>query len=84
MKSSKNQLNIKAENYLNLANWIENGGLMQAHDDWQQLTWIKYKVNSDNESYKIDIDFYDFKNVTEIKEKFYEFIYFILIRINLF
>lgn len=39
--------NIKAENYLNLANWIENGGLLQAHNDWQQLTWIKYKVNSD-------------------------------------
>ncbi len=33
---------------------------------------VMYKVNSDNESYKIDIDFYDFKNVTEIKEKFYD------------
>lgn len=39
--------NIKAENYLALANWIESGGYLQKDNDWQQLTWIKYKVNSD-------------------------------------
>lgn len=39
--------NVKAENYLALANWLEGGGQLVVDEDWQQLTWIKFKVNSD-------------------------------------
>lgn len=39
--------NIKAENYLNLAAWLEAGGKLVQNPAWEQLTWIKYKVNSD-------------------------------------
>ena len=39
--------NIKAENYLNLASWLEAGGKLVQNRAWEQLTWIKYKVNSD-------------------------------------
>lgn len=40
-------LNIKSENYLALAAWVEASGRLVQDSDWEQLTWIKYKVNSD-------------------------------------
>ena len=33
---------------------------------------VFYKIDEKKESYKIDIEYYDFKNVQEIKEKFYD------------
>jgi hypothetical protein len=39
--------NVKAENYWALREWIKNGGKLEPSDKWHQLTWIKYKVNSD-------------------------------------
>lgn len=39
--------NIKAENYWKLRDWIKAGGKLEPNDKWMQLTWIKYKVNSD-------------------------------------
>jgi len=39
--------NIKAENYWKLRDWIKGGGKLEPNDKWIQLSWIKYKVNSD-------------------------------------
>jgi hypothetical protein len=41
--------NIKAQSYSHLANWIKAGGKLIKHgkEGWDQLTWIKYKINSD-------------------------------------
>ena len=39
--------NIKAESYLALGAWIQAGGQLKPNDDWNQVTWIRYKVNSD-------------------------------------
>lgn len=39
--------NIKAENYWALGQWIKTGGKLLKRSEWQQLTWIKYKVSTD-------------------------------------
>lgn len=39
--------NIKAENYWALREWIKAGGKLEPNDNWVQLSWIKYKINSD-------------------------------------
>lgn len=39
--------NIKAENYWETRLWLENGGVLVQNENWIQLTWIKYKTNSD-------------------------------------
>ena len=39
--------NIKAENYWAVRHWIKHGGKLLRSKEWVQLTWIKYKINSD-------------------------------------
>ena len=46
-KNSKNFKNVKAQSYWNLRLWIKSGGKLFKDDRWFQLTWIKYKINSD-------------------------------------
>lgn len=38
--------NIKAENYWALREWVKKGGKLRKSPHWQELTWIKYKVDS--------------------------------------
>ena len=39
--------NIKAENYWGIKQWLDAGGKLIQNDSWSQLSWIKYKVNTD-------------------------------------
>jgi len=39
--------NIKAENYWGIKQWLDAGGKLSHTDNWNQLSWIKYKVNTD-------------------------------------
>lgn len=39
--------NLKAESYWGLRRWIAAGGRIKKDDNFLQLTWIKYKVNTD-------------------------------------
>ncbi|MBI4038713.1 hypothetical protein HY384_02025 [Candidatus Daviesbacteria bacterium] len=39
--------NIKAECYWLASQWIKQGGKLLRDDNFRQLTWIKYKVNSE-------------------------------------
>lgn len=39
--------NIKAENYWALKQWIEKDGGLLDDTGWNQLNWLKYKVNTD-------------------------------------
>lgn len=39
--------NIKAENYWGIKQWLDAGGKLSDSDNWKQLSWIKYKVNTD-------------------------------------
>lgn len=39
--------NIKAEGYWNTKMWLDAGGKLAKEDGFKQLTWIKYKVNTD-------------------------------------
>lgn len=39
--------NIKAENYWLFRMWLLAGGKLQKDVNWQQLTWIKYKISTD-------------------------------------
>lgn len=39
--------NLKAECYWNLRLWIKAGGKLKRDERFRQLTWIKYKINSD-------------------------------------
>jgi len=48
-------LNLKAELSFKMAKWIKKGGLLREYvlkyeTVWQQLTWIKYKKNSDKQT----------------------------------
>ena len=36
--------NLRAENYWKLRAWIASGACLEPHEDWNQLTQIKYKV----------------------------------------
>lgn len=38
--------NFKAECYWLLFKWLSEGGCLEPSDDWEQLKWIKYKVDS--------------------------------------
>jgi len=39
--------NIKAQSFWETRQWIIAGGNLLKSDDWHQLNWIKYKVNTD-------------------------------------
>lgn len=39
--------NLKAEAFWNTRLWLMAGGKLLRDDTWQQLNWIKYKVNTD-------------------------------------
>lgn len=39
--------NIKAEAYWGLKIWLHNGGKLVKDDHFRQLSWIKYKINTD-------------------------------------
>ncbi len=39
--------NVKAENYWLAQQWVKAGGKILKRNEWQQLTWIKYKVSTD-------------------------------------
>lgn len=39
--------NLKAELYWDTRGWLKAGNLLQANKSWEQLTWIRYGVNSD-------------------------------------
>ena len=39
--------NLKAENAWKAEQWIKAGGKLRKDGQWQQLTWIKYKVSTD-------------------------------------
>lgn len=38
--------NQRAECYWKSYKWLQEGGTLAPHDDWEQLRWIKYKVDS--------------------------------------
>jgi hypothetical protein len=38
--------NQRAECYWNAYKWLNEGGTLEPHDDWEQLSWIRYKVDS--------------------------------------
>lgn len=38
--------NQRAECYWNAYKWLNEGGTLDPHADWEQLTWIRYKVDS--------------------------------------
>lgn len=42
-------LNLRAEYYWAVKLWIEAGGKLKPHKNWIQLTWIKFKINSDKQ-----------------------------------
>lgn len=39
--------NVKAEGYWLATQWVKQGGKLQRDDSFRQLTWIKYRVNTD-------------------------------------
>lgn len=39
--------NLKAEAYWRLKVWLDDGGKLKNGVKWDQVTWIKYKINSD-------------------------------------
>lgn len=46
-KSNKdNMLNLKAQNYMDLADWIRKGGKLSNDDRWNELSVIKWITNS--------------------------------------
>lgn len=46
-KDSTRYKNQKAEMFWNLRTWLKNGGTLESHAGFNQLTWIKYKVSTD-------------------------------------
>lgn len=38
--------NQRAECYWRAYKWLNEGGTLEPHGDWQQLSWIRYKVDS--------------------------------------
>ena len=38
-------VNLRAENYWRLREWIYQGGKIVAHDDWSEITQVKWKVD---------------------------------------
>lgn len=38
--------NLKAELYWKLYEWLNEGGKLEPNNEWEQLKWIKYKVDS--------------------------------------
>lgn len=46
-KDKTRYANTKAEDFWHARQWLEAGGKLLKSDKWQQLNWIKYKVNTD-------------------------------------